>query len=671
MSWDTILRAFDRFNRTTSLVANRWGILVASTLIFIGVMQGLFGWWAALSVCCTLVPSLVILALLDRSQNLPLLSRWISSAHDARLTALALSSVFACGGAILVALFGPARGAEYGVILANGGSAILCLWFRGDDRETVSAVAPYSLTYVLIVIISVFQSNFTAVAETAGVSLLVSVVIVGFARAFAREARTLAKERLHLIHDLSAAESENRMAAQRLEMALEISRSCVYEMRPLEQRLVRGDTAAAIYGRALNWGDFADPSLLVADEDLARVQACFQHAFENPAEFSIEYRIKHARGEIKWVQCTAKSFANEHQQIDRVLLMLTDISGRKAMESAFRESFQRAANSLHAKRDLIAAIERELLPRQAAAAATAAPARAIDPLATFDELGHELAALIKESETGDAALTQAVNALRNARAAANAANLAKSQFLANMTHELRTPLNAVIGYSEIVLEDLEAIGAEKLAPDVERIRRAAEHLLSLINSILNFSKSDASQINLTIHSCDAAALAEEVLEGLSAESDKQGISIFLEIVSAPVIETDGARLRQCLINLLSNALKFTSEGSVRLRVETIDEGERLAFHVIDTGIGISPTQASRIFEPFTQADGSATRKFDGAGLGLATTRRFARALGGDVTLQSELGRGSRFTLTVAAKPDRSSASHLKTLVADEPTSAVA
>jgi signal transduction histidine kinase len=666
MYWDTILRAFEAFNRRTSVVANRWGILVASTFIFIGIMHTLFGWMGATAMLCTLVPSLITLALLDRTKTPLILTHWMGSEQNARLAALALCASFACGGALLAALFGPARGAEYGVILANGASAIVCLWFRGNDRENVSAIAPYTATYVAIIVISIFQGHFVAVAQTAGLSFFVSMVIVGCARAFAREARTLASERLHLISDLSLAEAENRMAAQRLELALEISKACVYEMRPLEQRLVRGESAAPIYGRALTWQDFTNPENLVADEDLAQVQDCFLRAFLEPSVFSIEYRIKTASGELKWVQCTARSFADEEQRIDRVLLMLTDISQRKAMESEFKESFQRAANSLHAKRDLIAAIERELLGERADDAAPAQ--RVIDASATFAQMSRELSDLIKESEARDATLTEAVNALRDARAAADAANAAKSQFLANMSHELRTPLNAVIGYSEIIMEDLADMGAQKLEPDVQRIRRSAEHLLSLINSVLNFSKVDAGHLELEIGDCDTAALVDEVVETLHPTADKNGLALFMEVVSAPVIQTDSMRLRQCLLNLLSNACKFTTEGSVRLRVETIENGERIAFHVIDTGIGVSPGQASRLFEPFMQADTSITRQFGGTGLGLAITRRFARALGGDVSLDSELGRGSCFTLTVATKLKQN---HLGELVADEPAHRVA
>jgi signal transduction histidine kinase len=665
------LNAIANARRIHAAGANRWGSLVSSTVVFVGIVQVLFGWWAVLASLCAMIPTIVLMALVDQNARAPAFAHWLASDPRRRPALLALSALITCSSALLAALFGSINGAEYAVVLANGTPAILCLWFRGDERDRLFALSPYAMTYIAILCLSIFQSNFHDVAVTAGASLFITTVVVGIARSFASETSALAQERLHQIKDHSAAESENRMAAQRLELALAIADACVYEIRPLEQRLIRGDALERIYGRGLTWADFVDRAALAVPADYAVAQAHFLEALAAPSAFQIEYRIETVANEIKWVQCTARSFAGECGRVDRVLVMLADISQRKTVESEFKETFQRATNSLRAKHDLIAAIEAELLGEHARSANPPQAERTIDANATFAEMSRDLSELTKESEARDAALAEAVNALRDARAAADAANAAKSQFLANMSHELRTPLNAVIGYSEIIIEDLAGMGAAKLEPDLQRIRRSAEHLLSLINSVLNFSKVDAGHLDLEIGPCDTAALVDEVIETLHPTADKKGLGLFMEVVSAPVIETDGMRLRQCLLNLLSNACKFTTDGSVRLRVETLDKGERVAFQVIDTGIGISPGQAARLFEPFAQADASITRRFGGTGLGLAITRRFARALGGDITLDSEFGRGSRFTLTVASKLKQNDINHLNELVKDEPTHRVA
>lgn len=256
---------------------------------------------------------------------------------------------------------------------------------------------------------------------------------------------------------------------------------------------------------------------------------------------------------------------------------------------------------------------------------------------------HTAERLSAELENRVAARTQA---LTEATAAAEAANAAKSQFLAVMSHELRTPLNAIIGYSEIVREGAQDAGRIQDQADLERVLSAAHRLLHMINGVLDLAKIEAGRLEPCAGPVDFAALSREALDSVRPAAISQNVALTLEI--APDVGegvTDGFRVSQCLLNLLSNAVKFSPGGEVRLSVRR--EGALMVFSVEDNGIGISPAQAERLFAPFAQADGSTTRTYGGSGLGLAITRQLAQLLGGDVHLESALGQGSTFTLTIA------------------------
>jgi signal transduction histidine kinase/CheY-like chemotaxis protein len=234
--------------------------------------------------------------------------------------------------------------------------------------------------------------------------------------------------------------------------------------------------------------------------------------------------------------------------------------------------------------------------------------------------------------------------LAAARDAADAANQTKSSFLANMSHELRTPLNAIIGYSEILQEDAADKDDKPAIDDLQKIEGAGRHLLGLINNILDLSKIEAGKMDVFIESVDIQALVKEVLSIVKPLADKSENAV--EVVCPADIgsfRSDQTKVKQCLLNLMSNANKFTTKGTLTLTVAR-EGGSQIFFRVSDTGVGMTQEQLDRLFQAFSQADASTTKRFGGTGLGLAITKRFCTMLGGDVTVESTPGKGSTFII---------------------------
>ncbi len=241
-----------------------------------------------------------------------------------------------------------------------------------------------------------------------------------------------------------------------------------------------------------------------------------------------------------------------------------------------------------------------------------------------------------------------------AREQAEAANRTKSSFLANMSHELRTPLNAVIGYSEMLEEEIAEDGGDpSTIDDLGKIKAAGKHLLELINSVLDLSKIEAGKIELEIGPLDLPQLIDYVSSTAQPLIEKNGNKLVVDVQpDVGPLASDSTRLRQVLLNLLSNGSKFTQEGTITLaaRREAVPGApDQLVFDVTDTGIGMSQEQMDKLFQAFVQADSATTRKYGGTGLGLVISRRLCKLLGGDVTVTSELGKGSCFTACVAAQ----------------------
>jgi two-component system, NtrC family, sensor kinase len=222
----------------------------------------------------------------------------------------------------------------------------------------------------------------------------------------------------------------------------------------------------------------------------------------------------------------------------------------------------------------------------------------------------------------------------------------KSQFVANMSHELRTPLNAIIGLTEMMVTNAARFGTEKAQEPLQRVNRAGTHLLGLINQILDLSKIEAGRLELTLQTVQLAPLIDEVIETARqlAEQNKNRLAVEAQ-QNLGTLTVDPMRLRQILLNLLSNACKFTKQGDVKLRARRVRNGrDWIELAVADSGIGMTPEQQAKLFQEFTQADSSTAQRFGGTGLGLAITRKLARMLGGDVTVTSEPGKGSVFTV---------------------------
>ena len=260
--------------------------------------------------------------------------------------------------------------------------------------------------------------------------------------------------------------------------------------------------------------------------------------------------------------------------------------------------------------------------------------------------------MLVELEKHEKAMVEVNEQLRESQQQALAGTEAKSQFLANMSHELRTPLNAIIGYSEMLQEEAQDAGNEQFVADLQKIHGAGKHLLALINDILDLSKIEAGKMELYLETFDLKTMLEDVVATTRLLVQKKSNTLVVNLAPGlGAMRADLTKVRQALFNLLSNASKFTERGTITLTAarETNSDREWVVLQVKDTGIGMTREQLGRMFQAFSQADPSTVRKYGGTGLGLAITRHFCRMMDGDVTVASEPGTGSTFTLRLPAE----------------------
>lgn len=457
---------------------------------------------------------------------------------------------------------------------------------------------------------------------------------------------------------------------ERLQLVMRAGRSFVWDIDYRTGAVSGGEGMDRIYGREITLASLnPDNPEVFLPEDAPYIKAVFNRVTKGEID-SYEHRFIHGKtGEVHWVKLTFNVHRNAKGKPERLIVMSTDITDRKRRELSFLHAFEQAQAMLDARRALLGEISSslgvDLPPEQVEVSAPVDRSSGTN----FEELSARLLRLVYEIAARDGALSEAVQALKEARAAAESANQAKSQFLATMSHELRTPLNAIIGYTEIVLENAEDDGRSDDAADCRRVLGASRRLLSQINEVLDLAKIEAGRMELEVTAYDANALLADALETVQLVAQANGNR--LEMTAGDGLKDckgDAFKLGQCLINLLSNAAKFTKNGAISASAhrETRGNGDWIVFKVADTGIGMTKDQVDNLFQPFVQADSSTTRLFGGTGLGLAVTRRLARLLCGDVTAESTPGAGSVFTLWVPVRFGETTIEQVETPTSDQP-----
>jgi PAS domain S-box-containing protein len=459
------------------------------------------------------------------------------------------------------------------------------------------------------------------------------------------------------VTEIHTARDAAKRKQDRLELALKASKAFIWEIDYINKSVSFDEDAVAFYGKEPTFEMVSKKEHSTTHpDDLETNKRQALRIANNGGYGRIEAREVGIDGSIRWIRSDLAPTGFTNGVASSFVMMTSDITEEMARHERLAGMMERANLALGEKRKLL----QELCGETTLSLDTSAAPNIANKMleasdtteSTFTHLFAGFDQILTEIDERDMALAAAVQQLRDARTSAEAANIAKSQFLANMSHELRTPLNAIIGYTEILIEDAEYEGRNDAAKDANKVRTSATHLLRLINEILDLSKIEAGKMDITREPTPLTDVFSDIVasgEALAAANNNR-IKVDIECDRTLAL-TDGFRLRQCMLNLVSNACKFTENGEIKLGLSLVetDENHRwFDISVEDSGIGISPDQIERLFRPFSQADGSTTRKYGGTGLGLALTREMTQLLGGEVFVESKEGIGSKFTLRIPA-----------------------